>query len=224
MGEQIGLTAEGGFELGAYCAKPKGPAAGGIVVLQEIFGVNVHIRDLCDRYAALGYYAVAPQLYDRFERDFQSGYSSEEIATGRALKARANDAIDDVMRDVDAARAEAARAGNVGAVGFCWGGVITYLAACRLRISAASAYYGGGIVPFLDETPQCPAMFHFGRKDTGIPLTDVEQIATVHPQCPVHLYDADHGFNCDRRAQFDPAAAAIANVRTFRLFDKHLGG
>ena len=224
MGKTITLTAADGFKLGAYRADPEGTPKGGIVVIQEIFGVNVHIRDLCDRFADLGYLAVAPAVYDRYEPDFQTGYTPDDIARGRVHKDSGNANIDKVLADVEAARKVAAEAGKVGITGFCWGGVVTFAAACRLNFQAASCYYGGGILPYVKETPKCPTILHFGKLDKGIPLTDVEQISKARPECKVYLYDADHGFHCDMRGSFNPHAAQVASVRTFRLFDRHLAG
>ncbi|MEK9671167.1 MAG: dienelactone hydrolase family protein [Rhodospirillaceae bacterium] len=222
MGKDIKLTAEDGFELGAYRADPAGKARGGIVVIQEIFGVNEHIRDLCDRFADLGYLSVAPAVYDRFEPNFQCGYTPDEIAVGRGLKDKGNAAFDNVIMDVEAARKVAAEAGRVGITGFCWGGVVTWASACRLHFQAAACYYGGGILPYVKEQPNCPTILHFGEHDKGIPLADVDQIAEAHPECPVYIYDADHGFHCDMRGSFKPHAAQVASVRTFLLFDEHV--
>ena len=224
MGKDISLTAADGFSLDAYRADPDGKAKGGIVVIQEIFGVNAHIRDLCDRFADLGYLAVAPALYDRFEKNFQVGYTPDDIAKGRVHKDSGNANIANVLADVEAARKVAAEAGKVGITGFCWGGVVTWASACRLDFQAAACYYGAGILPYVTEKPGCPTILHFGKLDKGIPLADVDQIAKAHPKCGVYLYDADHGFHCDMRGSFNPHAAQVAGVRTFRLFDQNLAG
>ena len=223
MGEMIRLRASDGFELGAYRADPDDEWLGGVVVIQEIFGINAHIRSVCERFAAVGYRTVAPAFYDRYQPDFESGYSPDEIAVGREFKAKANDNFDDVIKDMEAARALAAEAGRVGVTGYCWGGVVTWAAACRLDFQAASSFYGAGIVPMLDERPNCPTILHFSNQDASIPMDEVEQIAAAHPDCPVHVYEAGHGFNCDMREQFDPHAAAVAGMRTIRLFDEHVG-
>ena len=229
MGENIRLTAADGFELGAYRARPDGAVKGGVVVVQEIFGVNVHIRPVCDRYAEAGYLAVAPAIYDRIEPDLQIGYEPDDIARGRDIRAKADMA--NVIADVAAAAEAAAEgatgeAGKVGIVGYCWGGLIVYLAACRLgdKLACASGYYGGGIVSYLDEKPAMPLMLHFGSLDASIPLSEVEQIEKARPEVAVHIYvGADHGFNCDRRAQYNAEAAAQALERTLGLFAEHLG-
>lgn len=224
MGETLKLKAADGHEFSAYRADPEDAPIGAVVVIQEVFGVNVHIRDVCDRFAAVGYAAIAPALYDRFEPGFEVGYEEADIARGRELKAKANEVFDDVLADVDAARAAIADAGRVGITGFCWGGVVTWGAACRLNFHAASSYYGGGILPMIEETPNCPTILHFGREDASIPMDEVEQIDDAHPECLVHLYDAGHGFNCDRRGSFDPNSAQVAAMRTIRLFDANLTG
>jgi carboxymethylenebutenolidase len=222
MGEHMRLSAADGHELVAYRADPEGEARGGVVVIQEIFGVNVHIRAVCDRFAAVGYQTIAPALYDRWQRDFECGYSTDEITVGREFKAKANDDLDGVLADVEAARLTVANAGRVGVTGFCWGGFVTWLAACRLDMAAAAGYYGGGIMDYVGGSPKCPAILHFGRNDGSIPMDDVEAIAAAHIDVAVHVYEADHGFNCDMRGSFDPHAAAIAGMRTIRLFDQHV--
>ncbi len=219
MGETITLTASDGHKLGAYLCEPEGQCRGAIIVVQEIFGVNVHIRDVAERYAALGYKTIAPALYDRIEKDFQTGYEPDDIAKGRDYKTLANDNLDGVMADMEAARAAVADAGKVAVTGFCWGGFVVWLAACRMDIQAASGYYGGGIIDFNNETPKCPTLLHFGERDHSIPLDDVAVIAKAHPEVEVNIYDADHGFHCDMRGSFNPRAANIAGMRTIRLFD-----
>ncbi len=224
MGEQISLTALDGFEFGAYRADPEGTAKGGVVVVQEIFGVNVHIRAVCDRYAEAGYLAIAPAIYDRIEPGLELGYESDNLARGQQISGRCD--MTDVIADVAAAADAAAEAGKVGIVGYCWGGRIVYIAACRLagRLACASGYYGAKIVQYLDETPAVPLVLHFGTLDSSIPLTDVERIGHAHPEIAVHLYEgADHGFNCDLRGQYNAEAAALSLERTLALFAKHIG-
>ena len=224
MVEAIRLTALDGFEFGAYRADPEGTAKGGVVVVQEIFGVNVHIRSVCDRYAEAGYLAIAPAIYDRIEPGLELGYESDDIARGQEISGRCD--MIDVIADVAAAADVAAEAGKAGIVGYCWGGVIVYIAACRLggRLACASGYYGRKIVQYLNETPAVPLVLHFGTLDASIPLTDLERIGQAHPEIAVHLYEgADHGFNCDLRAQFNPEAAVLALERTLALFAEHIG-
>ena len=228
MGENIRLTAADGFELGAYRARPEAAPRGGVVVVQEIFGVNVHIRAVCDGYAAAGYLAVAPAIYDRIEPDAQLGYTPDDVTRGREIRAKCDMA--NVIADVAAAAENAVEGGpgggKVGIVGYCWGGQIVYVAACRLgdKLSCASGYYGGGIVPFLGEAPAVPLMLHFGTEDDSVPLSDSEQIGEAHPEVAIHLYEgAGHGFNCDQRASYHAEAAALALERTLAHFAEHLG-
>lgn len=224
MSKTVQLKTSDGHVLSAYRADPAGTPRGAVVVIQEIFGVNVHIRDVTERWAEVGYTAIAPALYDRFEKGFEVGYTPEDIETGRALKAKANAKLDHVMADVEAARAAVADAGKVGIVGFCWGGFVTYMAACRLGFQAASGYYGGGIAEYANETPKCPTILHFGDNDAGIPLSEVEAVRGKQPKVGIHIYQAGHGFHCDMRGSYDPRAAAIAGMRTVQLFEASLRG
>ncbi|MDE0194105.1 MAG: dienelactone hydrolase family protein [bacterium] len=208
----IRLTADDGHELDAYEAG-SADAAAGIVVVQEIFGVNAHIRDVVDRYAALGYRAVAPALFDRLERGVELGYTEETVTQGRAMRGAID--WDDTVRDVGAAVAHLASNGPVGVVGYCYGGSLAWLAAHSLPVAAAVGYYGGQIIQFLDRAPEAPVLLLFGEVDYMIPLSDVEQITRAHPTVPVHVYPgADHGFNCDARDSYHPEAAAQALERT----------
>ncbi len=224
MGANIRLTAADGFEFGAYRARPDAAPRGGVVVIQEIFGVNRHIRGVCDRYAEAGYLAVAPAIYDRIEPDVQIGYTPEDVTRGREIRAECDMA--NVIADADAAAESAAEGGKVGIVGYCWGGQIVYVASCRLggKLACASGYYGGGIVPFLGETPAVPLTMHFGTEDASIPLTDVEQLGKAHPDVAIHLYEgAGHGFNCDMRAHYHADSAKLALERTLAFFAENLG-
>jgi carboxymethylenebutenolidase len=172
LGRLLTLTTSDQHRLGAYRADPQGKPKGGIVVAQEIFGVNSHIRNVCDRLAAAGYVAAAPALFDRFVRDFESGYSPDEVAHARGFLAK----IDwgKMLLDIEAGVNEVKSAGPVGVVGFCMGGSVAFLAATRLDgLSAAVAFYGGQIVKYADEKPKCPVQMHFGEQDAGIPLSDV---------------------------------------------------
>lgn len=222
MGQDITLAASDGHSFGAYRCEPDGTALGGVVVIQEIFGVNEHIRDVTERFAEAGWLAVAPALYDRWQPGFTAGYTPDDIALGRDFKDKANAEIDKVMLDVEAARLNVAEAGNVGITGYCWGGVVTWLGACQLGFSAASSYYGAGVINTKDATPNCPTIMHFGAQDASIPMADVDAIRAAQPDVDVHVYDADHGFHCDMRGQFNPRAANIAAMRTERLFADNL--
>jgi len=214
LGKSLNLTASDGHRLGAYRADPSGAPVGGIVVIQEIFGVNHHIRNVCERFAAEGYAAVAPALFDRQVRDFQSGYSPEEIE--KARKFVANPDWDAMLRDTAAAIAELKSAGPVSIIGFCMGGTVAFLAAARLDgLTAAVGYYGGRIVAFADEKPRCPTQLHFGDQDQSIPLTDVETIKQKRPDCDIHVYkDAGHGFHCDERGSYHEPSSRVAWERT----------
>ena len=220
MDNSLTLTANDGHQLAAYCAQPENKPRAAIVVIQEIFGVNGHIRDICDRLAAQGYAAVAPALFDRIEPGVELDYGEPGVARGRDLKAAMiwENAVADLAAAVDAAR----QFGAVGVVGFCWGGSLAWLAATRLNSEVVVGFYGGQIVDFLDETPNCPMLLHFGEQDTAIPLADVEKIRLAHPRIPVHLYPGGHGFNCDRRASYHADSAALAWDRTMEFLRKNL--
>ena len=223
MGTDTSLQAADGFTLGAYMAQPQAAARGGVVVVQEIFGVNGHIRAVCDRFAEADYLAVAPAIFDRVERGVQLGYTPEDIARGRAIRGQCD--MDKVLQDLAAAAEVAATAGKVGIVGYCWGGLLTYRAACRLgdRFACAASYYGANIVSYLGEKPAVPMQLHFGALDASIPATEIAQIRAAHPALSVHVYDgADHGFNCNQRRQYNPVAARLAQKRTLDLFATHL--
>lgn len=223
MGEWIELKCADGATISAWRARPQGPPRGGMVVLQEIFGVNHHIRAVAERYAAEGYFAIAPALFDRVEKGVELGYDGSDMGRARDLRARTS--LDDTLADVQAAIAAAAEGGPVGLVGYCWGGSLAWLAACRLQgLSASVGYYGGFVVNHVDEAPGVPVMLHFGAHDKHIPLSDVERIRAAHPETPVYVYDADHGFNCDERSSFDEASAQIARERTLAFFERTLGG
>lgn len=219
MGGWVEITAADGHRLAAWHAEPKGRRRGGLVVLQEIFGVNGHMRAVADRFAAKGYEALAPALFDRAERAVELGYGAADIERGRALRAAIP--IESVVADM--AAVVAALAPPVGAVGYCWGGSLAWLAALRLPVAVAVGYYGGMIVQFLDERPKAPVMLHFGERDTGIPLSDVARVRAAHPAVPVHLYPAGHGFNCDQRPGYDADSARLAETRTLDFLARHMG-
>ena len=217
------LTAADGFTFGAYEALPASEAKGGIVVIQEIFGVNSHIRDVADRYAQAGYAAIAPQIFDRVERDVQLGYTDAADFDKGLRFAFKEMKMAETLQDLQAAIDFVAAHGKVGVVGYCFGGLLTWLAACELNgVAAASAYYGGGIANEVKRRPRCPTMMHFGERDAHIPMSDVETIRQAHPEVQIFVYDADHGFNCNDRASYDATSAATANTRTLAFFDKHL--
>ncbi|MDR3469964.1 MAG: dienelactone hydrolase family protein [Xanthobacteraceae bacterium] len=222
MGQTLRLTASDGFQLGAYRADPTAAPRGALVVIQEIFGVNSHIRAMCDRFAADGYVAIAPAIFDRIEPDFQSGYSPEEVAVAR--KFVANPDFDAFLRDTQAAIDAVRPVGPVGVVGYCLGGSIAFLAATRLNgLKAAVGYYGGAIAHFADEAPKVPVQLHFGEKDAGIPLDNVATVRAKRPEIEIHIYpDAQHGFACDERSSFDKPSSDLAGQRSLAFFEKHL--
>jgi carboxymethylenebutenolidase len=223
MGEQRQLRAVDGFTLGAYEAQPAGAPKGGVLVIQEIFGVNAHIREVCDGYADAGYVALAPQIFDRVERDVELGYDEAGMTEGIGI-ARGKLDIQLTLADLQAGIEDLSRHGKVGAVGYCFGGLLTWLASCELDgLACASAYYGGGIVGEIERTPRCPVIMHFGKLDAHIPMSDVEKIDAAQPDVPVYVYDADHGFNCDHRDSYDAEAAAEARERTLAFFAQHVG-
>ena len=222
MGQDVTLTSSDGFKLGAYRADPKGTPKGAIVVIQEIFGVNHHIRAVTDRVADEGYVAIAPAVFDRMQKDFQTGYAPEDIAKGREMAMKADQQA--MLRDTQAAIDAVKGVGKVGITGFCMGGTVTFNAAADLSgLSAAVAYYGGQIAKNVDKKPKVPTMMHFGEKDAGIPLPDVETIKSKHPNAEIFVYDnAQHGFHCDERASYDKKSADTAWKRTMDFFGKHL--
>ena len=222
MGQQFTLSASDAHQLGAYRADPAGTPKGGIVVIQEIFGVNQHIRNVCDAFAKEGYAAVAPALFDRTQRNFESGYTAAEIEKARTFVAKPD--WDAMLRDTDAAIKELKSAGPIGIVGFCMGGTIAFLAATRLSgLSAAVGYYGGRIVAYADEKPKCPTQLHFGEKDASIPMSDVEIIKQKRPDCEIYVYkDAGHGFHCDERGSFHKDSSDVAWQRTTAFLAKHM--
>jgi len=223
MGKMIELTASDGFKLGAYKAEPKGPSKGGLVVCQEIFGVNHHIRNVADRFAEQGYTVIAPALFDRAQRGVDIGYTEATIKQGVDIRAKIK--LEDTMKDVQAAVSALKGAGKIGVVGYCWGGSLAFLSATRLSgVSAAVGYYGGTIAAHADEKPKVPVMLHFGEKDHGIPMSDVEKVKKARPEVKIFTYNADHGFSCDERGSFDKPSHEQALARTLAFFKEHLQG
>jgi carboxymethylenebutenolidase len=227
MGAFVQLTATDGFVFPAYVARPAGQPMAGLVVLQEIFGVNSHIRAVADGYAADGYLVVAPATFHRVKAEVELGYTPEDVSVGAALKAAVEGlAAPGVLPDIEAAIAFAAQAGKVGVLGYCWGGLLTWRAAALLSgISAAVPYYGGGMTQPAEAArmPQCPVLAHFGERDHAIPVEGVRAFAVAHPAVEVAIYPAQHGFNCDHRGAFDASAAALARARTLAFLAQYLG-
>jgi carboxymethylenebutenolidase len=221
MGEAISLTsARDGFSFGAYHAAARDARHGGLVLIQEIFGVTDHIRALCDGFAADGYEVIAPSLYDRLQRGFEAGYDAQGVDRGRRYSEITPwDQVEgDLQAAVDALK------GPVYAAGFCWGGTAAWLAACRCEgLAAAACFYGRRIPELIAETPRCPTILHFGKRDPTIPLDVVEQIRDAFPEMPIFLYEAGHGFASDRRADYEPDSARLARLRTLQLFSRASG-
>jgi carboxymethylenebutenolidase len=225
MGKHVELTAPDGHRLDAYVAEPAGKPRASLVVVQEIFGVNAHIRSVADRFAAEGYAAVAPALFDRFERGVELGYEGADRDKAMTFPPRLNMGwhLQDTATAAEYARATFGT--KVGVVGYCLGGTIAWLSAAELPIDAAVGYYGGFIPKLLDKQPRVPILLHFGALDQHIPASEVEKIREAHPDVPVYLYEgAGHGFNCDARAGFHPEAAKQAGERTLAFLAQHLEG
>ena len=225
MGENITIEGKDGFELGAYLARPEGDIKGGVLVIQEIFGVNGHIREVADGYANEGYLAVAPKIFDRVEKNIELGYEEADMGRGIELafqKLEMETTLSDLQAAIDMLRNEQS---SIGVVGYCFGGLLTWLSACELNgVDAAASYYGGGLVNHADKQANCPVMMHFGELDAHIPMSDVEQIRQAQPGAEVFSYDADHGFNCDHRGSYDSTASKLALSRTLEFFAQHVAG
>jgi carboxymethylenebutenolidase len=221
MGETIQLKSADGFSFSAYIAGPAN-ATKGVVVVQEIFGVNHHIRSMADRFAAEGYAVVAPAVYDRVQREVELGYTQADIDKGREIRMKLSDA--DLMKDIEAAAGRLAGK-KLGIVGYCFGGTVAWWGATRTtKFSAASCWYGGGIPGTKNETPHCAVQMHFGEKDASIPMTDVDAVRAAQPKVEVYVYEgAQHGFGCDERASYSKPDYELAQKRTLEFFAKHLG-
>lgn len=207
------LTTSDSHSLGAYRADPDGQPKGAVVIIQEIFGVNKYIRSVCERYAALGYTAIAPALFDRVETGVELDYTADAIQAGLKLKTAipAEQSLADIAACIDAVK----NAGPVSVIGYCWGGSLAYLAACRLDgLSKSIAYYGGQIAEYSKESPKIPTLMHFGDQDASISMDAVETVKAAQPDLPLYVYEAGHGFSCDQRASYDEAAAKLALSRT----------
>ena len=218
-GKMEKMTMSDGAEIGVYRVGAQGARRGGLVLIQEIFGVNAHIRETCDGYADDGYEVLSPALYDREAPGFETGYSPEDIQ--KAIKiARGEQPFELSVKDALTCIDALAGKGKVFITGYCYGGTVTWAAACRSDgLAAASGYYGGQIVQMNDLKPKCPTILHFGETDHGIPMSDVEKIKTAHPEVTVYVYESvGHGFNCDRRPDYDQAASRLAKQRTLELF------
>jgi carboxymethylenebutenolidase len=222
VGEFTAIMARDGHEFRAYLAAPPATPRGAVVVIQEIFGVNAHMRAVTDSYAAEGYVAIAPSLFDRVRMGIELGYTPKEREEGVGYVKQLQP--EQTLKDVAAALAVVKHNGRVGMVGFCWGGRITYQSACELPLACAVVYYGGGITQLLDKTPRCPVMYHFGERDQHITQEDVAKIRAAHPAGIFYIYPADHGFNRDVGATYDAASAALARQRTLGFLAEHVAG
>jgi carboxymethylenebutenolidase len=222
MGEYVRLTASDGHQLDAYVARPEGEPLAGLVIGQEIFGVNAHIRAVSDSYAREGFLAVAPALFDRFERGVDLGYDGADRDKAMTFVPRLD--MDFLGRDTAAAAEYARRetGKKTGIVGYCLGGSLAWMAASMGIVDAAVGYYGGFIAKYADAQLKCPIMLHFGKKDAHIPADAIATIAAAHPEVPIFLYDAGHGFNCDMRADYSQSSALLARERSLEFLHKNL--
>lgn len=222
MGKNIDLTAADGHKFSAYVAEPAGKPKGALIVVMEIFGVNSHIRKVTDEYATAGYLTIAPAFFDRVQRDLDVGYTPPEIEIARGLMQKMN--FNDAIKDVEAARQHVASAGKTGIIGYCWGGALSFKAACNVNgLACAVAYYGGAIPSMINEKPKCPVMFHWGETDHSIPLEKAKEIEAVHKDQTHYFYPAGHGFNCEQRGSYDAESSKIAGGRTLEFLKKHIG-
>jgi carboxymethylenebutenolidase len=222
MSEFVSLRAADGHALSAYVARPAGDPIAGLVVVQEIFGVNSHIRSVADGWASDGFLAVAPALFDRIRPGIELGYDGADLQTAMSLipKLDAEKSLLDVAAAVDFAAGATRK--KAGVIGYCFGGTVAWLSATRLYPTAAVGYYGGRISNYAGEEPTCPVMLHFGRQDAHIPAADVEKVHNAHPDVEIFWYDAGHAFNCDARASYNAAAATEARQRSLAFLKKHL--
>lgn len=221
MSEYVTLVASDGHQLSAYVARPEGRPIAGLVVVQEIFGVNPHIRSVADGYAKDGFFVIAPSLFDRVECGVELGYEGADREKAMSLlpKLEAEKALTDISAAMNYASGETCK--KVGVIGYCFGGTLAWVAAARLRPGAAVGYYGGRIGNYAGEKPAAPVMLHFGKEDAHIPPEEVEKVHAAHPEVEIYWYDAGHGFNCDARASFNPAAAKEARERSVMFLKKH---
>jgi len=223
MGTTLQLTAADGHKFSAYRADPAGKPKGAVIVIMEIFGVNKHIKEVTDGFAADGYVAIAPAMFDRWHPNLDVGYTGTDMDTARAAMGKAK--LDEAIKDVVATLNEVKSAGKVGIVGYCWGGTCAWKSACNVDgLSAAVCYYGGGIPGLTSEKPKCPVQFHWGEADAGIPMEKAKAVEAAVSSAPHYYYaGAGHGFNCDHRASYNADAAKLAKQRTLEFFKKHVG-
>jgi carboxymethylenebutenolidase len=222
MSEYVKLRAADGHELSAYVALPPGEPSAALVVIQEIFGVNGHIRSVADGYAKDGFLSIAPALFDRIRPGIELGYAGADVETAKSLIPRLDpeNAVADIQAAIEYAAATTEK--NVGVIGYCLGGMLAWLAATRLRPTAAIGYYAGRIGNYAGEEPSCPVMLHFGKQDTHIPAEEVEKVHTAHPDVEIYWYEAGHAFNCEERPSYNAAAASEARGRSLAFLKRHL--
>jgi carboxymethylenebutenolidase len=221
VGKNISLTASDGHKLGAYRADPKGKSKGGIVVIQEIFGVNGHVRDVTDRIAEQGYTAIAPALFDRVKTGVDIGYEEKDMQEGFGYMQKVGN--DTPMKDIQAAADELRKVGKVGAIGFCWGGQLAWMASKSVSLDCSVGYYGIAVHQTLKPQPKVPVMLHFADLDGFVPKEAADEVRKAYPDMPIYNYPADHGFNCDRRGSYHEPSAKLAMDRTLQFFAKHVG-
>jgi len=220
MNELIKITAKDNHQFSAYISQPEGKPIAGIVIIQEIFGVNTHIKEVTDLYASKGYLCIAPSLFDRIEKNVTLNYDEKGISKGRNLKELCDN---DSLKDIEASISVVSSAGKVGAIGYCWGGSLSWRIGCASSVLSASVcYYGGDIPKLKDLKPKCSVLTHFGELDKGIPIKDVKIFEDKRPEVLTYTYPADHGFNCDHRSQFNKTCASIALDRTLKFLKKNL--
>jgi carboxymethylenebutenolidase len=220
-GKFIELVASDGHRFVAWESTPAGEARGSVVIVPEIFGVNSHIRSVADGYASEGYHAIAPALFDRVQRNYEAGYSADEVQAGIALMNQID--IDSALTDVKACVEQGKRVGKVAVIGYCWGGTVAWVAAARVPgIACAVPYYGGGIPDFAAEQPECPVLLHFGEQDKKPSPEEARKVVEAHPSTTAHFYPAGHGFNCDQRGSYDAESSRLAGQRTLAFLAEHL--
>ena len=220
MNEIIEVTAKDHHQFSAYISQPSGKPKAGIVIIQEIFGVNTHIKEVTDLYASYGYLCIAPSLFDRIEKNIILNYDEKGVSKGRDLKELCDNYA---LKDIEASISVVSSAGKVGVIGYCWGGSLSWRIGCEVsHLSASVCYYGGDIPKLRDLKPKCNVLTHFGEFDKGIPIKDVRIFEKKRPEVHTYTYPADHGFNCDHRGQYDKTCAVIAFDRTLKFLEKNV--
>ena len=221
MADFINMKTKDGFMLSLYEAKPTGPAKAGIVILQEIFGVNKHIQEVCEHYASQGFHVLAPCLFDRAETGISLAYDDEGKEKGRAYK---NKVQDFAISDISDSLALFPQTLPKIVIGYCWGGSLAWHMACAHDgLAGAISYYGGELPSHKDKQAKCPVQTHFGEQDATIPMDGVHDFIAAQPHHDHYIYDAGHGFNCDHRAQYNKEASQQAASSVTLFLNKILG-